>query len=43
MPEQAPSGKPAHRRPAFLYFVIALLAINLLSVLFFSPPVAKSG
>ena len=37
MPEQAPTGKPPHRRPAFLYFVIALLAINWLSVLFFQP------
>ena len=37
MPEQAPAGKPPHRRPAFLYFVIALLAINWLSVLFFQP------
>jgi cell division protease FtsH len=37
MPEQTPSGPPPHRRPAFLYFVIALLAINLLSVFFFQP------
>jgi len=37
MPEQHPSGPPAHRRPAFLYFVIALLALNWLSVLFFQP------
>jgi cell division protease FtsH len=37
MPEHTPSGPPAHRRPAFLYFVIALLAINWLSVLFFQP------
>ena len=39
MPEQAEgAGKPPpHRRPAFLYFVIALLAINWLSVLFFQP------
>jgi cell division protease FtsH len=32
MPEQTPTGRPPHRRPAFLYFVLALLAINLLSV-----------
>jgi cell division protease FtsH len=37
MPEQTPSGPPPHRRPAFLYFVIALLAINLVSVFFFQP------
>ncbi len=37
MPEQAPSGPPAHRRPGFMWFVGILLAINLLSVLFFRP------
>src|SRR5271155_1503437 len=35
MPEQAPSGPPVHRRPSFLWFVLALIAINWLSVLFF--------
>ncbi len=34
MPEQAPSGPPVHRRPTFLWFVLALIAINWLSVLF---------
>jgi cell division protease FtsH len=34
MPEQAPSGPPVHRRPSFLWFVLALIAINWLSVLF---------
>jgi cell division protease FtsH len=42
MPEQTPSGPPAHRRPAFLYFVIALLAINWLSVLFFTPSTGET-
>jgi cell division protease FtsH len=37
MPEQAPSGPPVHRRPSFLWFVLALIAINWLSVLFFHP------
>src|SRR5271169_6388205 len=37
MPEQAPKGPPAHRRPGFMWFVGVLLAINLLSVLFFRP------
>ena len=37
MPEQAPKGPPAHRRPGFVWFVGILLAINLLSVLFFAP------
>ena len=37
MPEQAPSGPPVHRRPRFLWFVLALIAINWLSVLFFQP------
>jgi cell division protease FtsH len=37
MPEQAPKGPPAHRRPGFLWFVLLLLALNWLSVLFFQP------
>jgi len=37
MPEQVPKGPPAHRRPGFMWFVGILLAINLLSVLFFRP------
>jgi cell division protease FtsH len=36
-PEQAPKGRPAHRRPGFLWFVLVLIAINWLSVLFFQP------
>src|SRR3984957_8565719 len=31
------SQPPAHRRRGFIYFVVALLAINLLSVLVFQP------
>src|ERR1035437_4835777 len=37
MPEQAPTGPPAHRRPWFLWFVVILLARNWLSLLFFTP------
>jgi cell division protease FtsH len=37
MPEQTPSGPPAHRRPGFLWFVLVLFAINLVSVFFFQP------
>src|ERR1700690_4364295 len=37
MPEQAPRGPPVHRRPSFLWFVLALIAINWLSVLVFRP------
>jgi len=37
MPEQAPSGPPAHRRPGFLWFVLILIALNWLSVLVFQP------
>ena len=37
MPEQPPTGKPPHRRPSFWWFVLGLIALNWLSVLFFSP------
>ena len=37
MPEQAPKGPPAHRRPGFLWFVVFLLALNWISVLLFAP------
>jgi cell division protease FtsH len=37
MPEQTPSGPPAHRRPGFLWFVLILIAINWLSVFLFQP------
>jgi cell division protease FtsH len=37
MPEQAPSGPPAHRRQGFLWFVLVLIALNWLSVLVFQP------
>jgi cell division protease FtsH len=37
MPEQAPTGPPAHRRRGFLWFVVILIAINWLSLLFFQP------
>ena len=37
MPEQAKSGRPVHRRPGFLWFVLALIALNWLSVLLTQP------
>jgi cell division protease FtsH len=37
MPEQTPSGPPAHRRPGFLWFVVILIAINWISVFLFQP------
>jgi len=37
MPQQAPSGPPAHRRPGFLWFVVILIALNWISVLVFTP------
>ena len=41
MPEQAPSGPPMHRRQGFLWFVLALIALNWLSLLFFQPSSAQ--
>jgi len=37
MPEQAPTGPPAHRRPGFLWFVLILIAVNWLSLLLYQP------
>jgi cell division protease FtsH len=37
MPEQAPSGRSPHRKQGFWWFVVALIALNWLSVLFFQP------
>ncbi|MGA9875444.1 MAG: ATP-dependent zinc metalloprotease FtsH [Solirubrobacteraceae bacterium] len=37
MPEQTPSGPAPHRRWSFWWFVVALLALNWLSYLFFQP------
>jgi cell division protease FtsH len=37
MPEHTPTGPPPHRMRGFWYFVLALIAINWLSVLFFAP------
>jgi cell division protease FtsH len=37
MPEQAPTGPPPHRRVGFLWFVLALVALNWLSLLLFQP------
>src|SRR6185312_16187034 len=36
MPEQ-PGQRPPHRRPGFLWFVLALIALNWISVLAFQP------
>jgi cell division protease FtsH len=41
MPEHAPTGPPPHRMRGFWYFVLALIAINWLSVLFFQPSTAE--
>ncbi len=37
MPEHAPTGPPPHRMRGFWYFVLALIALNWLSVFFFAP------
>jgi cell division protease FtsH len=37
MPEQAPSGPPAHRTRGFIWFVLALIAFNWLFVLLYEP------
>jgi cell division protease FtsH len=37
MPEQPPSGPPAHRRPGFLWFVLLLLVVNWASYFVFRP------
>jgi cell division protease FtsH len=37
MPEQAPAGPPPHRRPGFLWFVLALIALNWIAVLLIHP------
>jgi cell division protease FtsH len=37
MPEHAPTATPPHRLRGFWWFVLALIAINWLSVLFFQP------
>ncbi len=37
MPEHAPTGPPPHRMRGFWWFVLALIALNWLSVLFFQP------
>ena len=41
MPQQAPTGPPPHRMRGFWMFVIALIAINWLSVLFFQPSLGE--
>jgi cell division protease FtsH len=37
MPEQAPTGKPPHRRVGFLWFVLVLIALNWVSLLLAQP------
>jgi cell division protease FtsH len=41
MPEHTPSGPPPHRLRGFWYFVLALFALNVLSVLFFQPSASE--
>jgi cell division protease FtsH len=41
MPEHANPGPPPHRMRGFWYFVLALIAVNWLSVLFFQPSVGE--
>jgi cell division protease FtsH len=41
MPERAPTGPPPHRMRGFWYFVLALFALNVLSVLFFQPSASE--
>jgi cell division protease FtsH len=41
MPEHAPTGPPAHRRPGFLWFVLILLAVNWASYFFFQPTASE--
>jgi cell division protease FtsH len=41
MPEHTPTGPPPHRMRGFWYFVLALFALNVLSVLFFQPSSAE--
>ncbi len=42
MPEHAPTGPPPHRMRGFWYFVLALIALNWLSVIFFQPSTGES-
>jgi cell division protease FtsH len=42
MPEQTPKGPPPHRMRGFWWFVVALIALNWLSVLFFAPSSGES-
>jgi cell division protease FtsH len=37
MPEHAPTGPPAHRRPGFVWFVLLLLVLNWASYFVFQP------
>jgi cell division protease FtsH len=39
---QAPGAPPPHRRPGFLWFVLALIAVNWLFVLLFQPKTGES-
>ncbi len=41
MPEHAPTRPPPHRMRGFWYFVLALIAINWLSVIFFQPSTSE--
>ena len=41
MPEQAPTAPPPHRMRGFWWFVLALIALNWISVLIFNPSVGE--
>src|SRR5271165_19555 len=41
MPEQEPTGPPAHRRPGFLWFILFLLALNWILVLLAQPSTSE--
>jgi cell division protease FtsH len=42
MPEHTPTTRPPHRKQSFWWFVLALIAVNWLSVIFFHPSSGES-
>ncbi|HTZ87060.1 MAG TPA: ATP-dependent zinc metalloprotease FtsH [Solirubrobacteraceae bacterium] len=41
MPEQTPSGPPAHRRPSFFVLILVLVAINWIALFLFQPKIGE--